>query len=66
RAAARECGAFGTIISGAGPTLCSICDSSEAAARVADSMRQVYGQLGLDALVRTSTPGKGAHVVRAG
>ncbi|MCC7207154.1 MAG: homoserine kinase, partial [Anaerolineae bacterium] len=41
RAAARECGAFGTIISGAGPTLCSICDSSEAAARVADSMRQV-------------------------
>lgn len=65
RTAARACGAHGTFISGAGPTLCSICDSQDAAERVAEAMRQVYRQLGLDATARTSTLGEGARVVRS-
>jgi homoserine kinase len=56
RAAARAQGALGTVISGAGPTLCSMCDSAACAERVADAMRAVYAELGLPATVRTTQP----------
>lgn len=56
RAAARAQGALGTVISGAGPTLCSICDSAACAERVAEAMRAVYAELNLPAIVRTTQP----------
>lgn len=56
RAAARACGALGTVISGAGPTLCSICDSELVAQRVADAMRAVYAEMNLTAVVRVTRP----------
>jgi homoserine kinase len=56
RAAARAQGALGTVISGAGPTLCSLCDSAACAERVADAMRAVYAELSLSAAVRTTQP----------
>ncbi len=65
RAAARAQGALGTIISGAGPTLCSICDSAACAERVADAMRAVYAELGLPATVRTTRPASHGATWRA-
>jgi homoserine kinase len=56
RAAARERGAFGTTISGAGPTLCSLCDSMAMAQRVADGVALVYARLGLPAAIRITRP----------
>lgn len=56
RAAARACGALGTVISGAGPTLCSICDSESAAERVAEAMRGVYAEMNLPAAIRVTQP----------
>ena len=47
REAARDNGAFGLVISGAGPTLLAVCDSSEAAARVASAMEGVYSEKGI-------------------
>jgi homoserine kinase len=42
RAAAKAAGALGLTISGAGPTLCAVCDSELGAARVAGVMAAVY------------------------
>ncbi len=56
RAAARAVGALGTVISGAGPTLCSICDSAAAAERVAAAMQTVYAELNVPAAVRVTQP----------
>jgi homoserine kinase len=64
RAAARERGALGTFISGAGPTLCSICDSEAAARRVADGMELVYARLGLACQTRVTRPAaQGVRIV---
>jgi homoserine kinase len=56
RAVARERGAFGTTISGAGPTLCAICDSEAVARRVADAMELVYLRMGLACQTRVTRP----------
>lgn len=56
RAAARACGALGTVISGAGPTLCSLCDSEAVAERVAEAMRGIYAELNLPAAIRVTQP----------
>ncbi|MFQ3537082.1 MAG: homoserine kinase [Aggregatilineales bacterium] len=56
RAAARAVGALGTVISGAGPTLCSICDSAAVAERVAAAMQTVYAELNVPAAIRVTQP----------
>jgi homoserine kinase len=56
RQAARDCGALGTIISGAGPTLCSVCDSGACAARVTGAMAAVYAGLGIGAATFVTRP----------
>lgn len=42
RAAAKEAGACGLVISGAGPTLCAICDTQRSAQLVAAALQEVY------------------------
>ncbi len=42
RAAAKAAGALGLVISGAGPTLCAVCDRAATAQRVAGAMAAVY------------------------
>lgn len=56
RAAARAYGAAGTLISGAGPTLCSVCERADSAARVAAAVHAIYAELGLAASVRVTVP----------
>lgn len=56
RRAAKACGAAGTIISGAGPTLCSVCATRQIAEAVAEAMRAVYLTLRLEAAVRVTQP----------
>lgn len=68
REAARECGATGTIISGAGPTLCSVCRTSADARRVTEAMLTLYARLGIPAVARVTRPwpeGATARVVEA-
>ncbi|MCE7948929.1 MAG: homoserine kinase [Chloroflexi bacterium CFX4] len=64
RAAARACGALGTVISGAGPTLCSVCESAAVAERVAVAMRALYAEMGLAASVRVTVPSVGGAAWR--
>lgn len=42
RAAAKRAGALGLVISGAGPTLCAVCDGEAASARVAAALEAIY------------------------
>ncbi len=56
RAVARQAGALATVISGAGPTLCAICDSPNIARLVADEMAAVYTVLGIAATTRVTVP----------
>jgi homoserine kinase len=44
RAAARSAGALGVVISGAGPTLCAVCDDETVAGNVAAAMGKVYDE----------------------
>ncbi len=52
RAAAHAAGAYGLVISGAGPTLAAICDSPESAARAAAAMERTYVEVGIGAVSR--------------
>jgi len=47
RAAVKAVGALGLIISGAGPTLCAICDSDSTAMRSATALKTVFNSLNL-------------------
>lgn len=42
RSAAKQAGALGMVISGAGPTLCAVCSDGETAQRVSLAMQAVY------------------------
>lgn len=55
RAAARRAGASGLVISGAGPTLCAVCDSGAVAEGVAASMKAVYDEAGIESVARATT-----------
>lgn len=57
RRAAAAAGALATVISGAGPTLCTLCDSDKTAAWVAESIRGVYASLKLACIVRVTQIG---------
>ena len=65
RAAAKAVGALGVVISGAGPTLCAICDDEEIAYRVAAVMHDTYDQAGIDCVARqTQISDKGAYILQ--
>jgi homoserine kinase len=64
RVAARRAGALGLVISGAGPTLCAVCDAADVAQGVAAAMKAVYDEVGLASTARhTQVAAEGAYVV---
>lgn len=66
RAAAKQAGALGLVISGAGPTLCAVCDDAKTAEAVTQAMCAVYEQDGMDCDGRaTQVDGEGARVLAA-
>jgi homoserine kinase len=64
REAARKAGALTTVISGAGPTLTSVCNSAESAKRVTEAMSKVYQTLGIPAVTQVTTPSADGAIVR--
>jgi len=52
RAAAKQQGAYGLVISGAGPTLCAVCDDEEVARRTAQALREEYAARGMGSYSR--------------
>ena len=64
RTVAKENGAFNLTISGAGPTLCAVCDDESVAWQVANAMRDVYETAGIGASSRaTCVDEQGARVL---
>jgi homoserine kinase len=64
RATAKRSGALGLVISGAGPTLCAICDSAESAQKVAGALGVMYEDADIDSLTRhTQVSIDGAQVL---
>jgi homoserine kinase len=53
RFAAKRAGALALVISGAGPTLCAICEDASTAERVACDMQAVYTSAGLESMIRS-------------
>lgn len=67
RAAAKHAGALGMVISGAGPTLCAICSSSEIAQQVLGAMQTVYDEAGIRSTGQfTPVSRTGARVLNIG
>jgi homoserine kinase len=64
RAAAKAAGAFGVVISGAGPTLAAVCDSKQVAERVADALRAVYDEAGMASVARATGVSRDGATVR--
>jgi homoserine kinase len=56
RGAAKQVGALGTAISGAGPTLVSICPSTNVARMVNEAALSVYALMGIEADAQVSQP----------
>jgi homoserine kinase len=52
RQAAKNAGALGLVISGAGPTLCAVCDTPAAAEQAAAAMHAVYSSHAMASVVR--------------
>jgi homoserine kinase len=64
RAAAKAKGAYGMVISGAGPTLCAVCDSQSVGEQVAAAMQAIYDDAGMGAVSRCTQVGMdGARVL---
>lgn len=64
RAAAKRAGALGLVISGAGPTLCAVCDSSQTSLRVAEAMEAVYAEQNIGCSIRaTQVDTVGARII---
>lgn len=64
RAAAKQAGAYGLVISGAGPTLCAVCDNENLASTVALALKAVYDNAGIDSAARaTRVSVEGAHLL---
>jgi homoserine kinase len=64
REAARKVGAFGTVISGAGPTICSVCSTTDVARCVAEAMASVYTAMGIEAETRVTAPSPDGATLR--
>jgi homoserine kinase len=64
RAAAKQAGALALVISGAGPTLCAVCDNEVTAALVAQTMQAIYEEAGIGGVSRhTQVTEEGAQVI---
>lgn len=64
RAAAKRAGALAVVISGAGPTLCAVCDTAAAACQAAAAMKAEYDEAGINSAVRHCQVGaEGARVL---
>lgn len=64
RQAAKSVGALGVVISGAGPTLCAVCDDQVIAQQAASAMQRIYEDLGERATSRaTKVDTQGAKVL---
>jgi homoserine kinase len=55
RFSAKRAGAYAVVISGAGPTLCAVCDESAVAERVAMAMQAIYDHVRIGCRVRHGT-----------
>lgn len=65
RQIAKTAGAFGLVISGAGPTLCAICDDENIAQKVAQAMQAGYDAAGIKSVIRcTGISTSGAYVIK--
>jgi homoserine kinase len=65
RQIAHEKGALGLVISGAGPTLCALCQNKEIAENVAVAMRLRYDAAGIPSVTRcTEVSSTGARVLK--
>lgn len=63
RRAAKAAGALALVISGAGPTLCALCDNAHNAVNAVEAMRRVYIHAGMEAAGRaTQIAADGARV----
>lgn len=66
RAAAKRAGALALVISGAGPTLCAVCDSAQTAQKVAAAMGALYDEAGIGGMTQaTQVAEQGARVIEA-
>jgi homoserine kinase len=64
RAAAKGAGALAVVISGAGPTLCAVCDTADGARLAAAAMKAEYDAAGLSSAARHCQVGtEGARVL---
>lgn len=64
RAAAKLSGACGVVISGAGPTLCAVCDSERGAKVAAQAMKTIYDEAGIESMAHTARVShQGAYVL---
>lgn len=64
RATAKRAGALNLVISGAGPTLASVCAGDETAERVAAALGALYDEAGIGCMARaTSVSAEGARVL---
>jgi homoserine kinase len=64
QAVAQAAGALATIISGAGPSVCALCDSQAAAAATAAALQAFYAEQGITALAQaTQVSTAGARVI---
>ncbi len=64
RAAAKRAGALAVVISGAGPTLCAVCDTVDAARLAAAAMKAEYDQAGIGSAAQHCQVGtEGARVL---
>ncbi|MDX1995644.1 MAG: homoserine kinase [bacterium] len=67
RRLAKQTGALGLVISGAGPTLCAVCDQQGVAEQVAAKMEAFYNEAGVGAVSRvTQVDEQGAKVLNQG
>ncbi len=67
QAAAQQAGALTTVISGAGPSLCALCDAPRTAEQVAVAFRELYAAQGIEATARAAQIAKhGAAVIDCG
>jgi homoserine kinase len=66
RFAAKRAGALGMVISGAGPTLCAVCDDNTVAKRVVEAMKAIYDDAGIASRIRYGKVWQdGAQVLKA-
>lgn len=66
RSQAKAAGALAVVISGAGPTLCAVCDRSSSAEKVAEIMQAIYVDNGIESITRVERViNRGAYVVSA-